>query len=231
MDRFKKLFQQNNIVGLFDHDGSICDTNGVKDELLGSFCRKYWGGQINDCNYNEIHRGLHGRPMAEIFVAIAKELHFQNISLEKGQVLSDELNEFIKPLYLAKPMYEGANEFYTLLNNMGVDQYILTGMEVPIVTQSLEIKKICNLFKGVLGAPETKEQNIKNVIKEGQIILAIGDAMSEYKETMKYTNTIFVAVDFENRPKSLFPEGVRIITSYKDIIPEIIRQAEELSLI
>ncbi len=38
---FKNFFKTR--ILLADHDGSICDTNQVKDELLGDFCRSYFG--------------------------------------------------------------------------------------------------------------------------------------------------------------------------------------------
>ena len=45
---FENFFRDK--VVLADHDGSICDTNQVKDELLGEFCRSQLGKTDKDGN-------------------------------------------------------------------------------------------------------------------------------------------------------------------------------------
>ena len=57
-------------------------------------------------------------------------------------------------------------------------------------------------------------------------IIAFGDAMSEYKVTMAYEGTIFIAVDMENREKRVFPNDVKVYTAfdeemYNDLIAQM----------
>lgn len=76
------------------------------------------------------------------------------------------------------------------------------------------------LFDGVLGAPKSKEKNIAELLSrhKGARILAMGDALAEYKATMAYPKTVFLAFDFENRKKKVFPEGVNVLTKYDDTV-------------
>ena len=50
--------------------------------------------------------------------------------------------------------------------------------------------------------------------------------MSEYKVTMAHEGTIFIAVDMENREKRVFPDNVKVYTSfdeemYNDLIAQM----------
>jgi hypothetical protein len=115
-ESFKNFFKDKFVLA--DHDGSICDTNQVKDELLGEFCRSQLG--VNDKNgktvqdsvVNAIHRGAHGLPMNMIFVDILKQVYGQDISLEKGQEITENLNNYIRPNYMNRKMYDKAGEYH-----------------------------------------------------------------------------------------------------------------------
>lgn len=211
------MIQLSNFIVLADNDGTIRDTNDVKDKCLDQFCVREFGKfSLLFTKPTEIHRRMHGRPMAEIFVQIAMEVYGQVLSLEEGQWMTERLNEYIKPEYVSRPVYEGAREFYLALKNMGLPMYILTGMEEDLVKEGLNKNNMDGIFDEVLGAPRTKEENIRMVLERhrGYRILALGDAMAEYKATMAYPETVFLAFDFENRRKRVFPENVNILTSY-----------------
>lgn len=206
-------------IVLADNDGTIRDTNGVKDAMLNDFCVAEFGQITKDKELpTEIHRKMHGRPMNEIFVEIASTIYGKEISLDEGQMITERLNNFIKPEYVSRPVYPGAKEFYQKLKEMGIPLYILTGMEPDMVQDGLNYFNMQNMFLDVLGAPKTKEQNIAEVLEKhpGAKIIAMGDAMSEYKATMAYEGTIFLAFDMENREKRVFPDEVKVYTAYDD---------------
>lgn len=206
-------------IVLADNDGTIRDTNSVKDDCLNDFCNVEFGKAINsDVLPTELHRKMHGRPMAEIFVEIAKVVYARIITLDEGQAVTERLNEFIKDEYVGRRVYEGAEKFYRDLKAMGCPMFILTGMEPDLVQAGLEHHGLGDVFEDILGAPKTKEENIKNILDKypGYRILAMGDAMSEYKATMAYEGTIFLAFDFENRAKRVFPEHVKVFTAYDE---------------
>ena len=208
-----------NYIVLADNDGTIRDTNGVKDAMLNDFCVAEFGEMPSGKQLpTEIHRQMHGRPMNEIFVEIARSIYAKEISLEEGQRVTERLNDFIRPEYVSRPVYDGAKEFYQKLKEMGIPLYILTGMEPDMVQDGLNYFNMQNMFLDVLGAPKTKEQNIAEVLEKhpGAKIIAMGDAMSEYKATMAYPGTIFLAFDMENREKRVFPEEVKVYTSYNE---------------
>lgn len=211
--------KKTNFIVLADNDGTIRDTNGVKDAMLNDFCVAEFGEMPKEKNLpTEIHRQMHGRPMNEIFVEIALSIYGKEISLEEGQEITERLNEFIKPEYVSRPVYSGAVEFFRKLKDMGIPLYILTGMEPDMVQAGLDNFGMQDLFIDVLGAPKTKEQNIAEVLEKypGASIIAMGDAMSEYRATMAYPGTIFLAFDMENRAKRVFPEEVKVYTAYDD---------------
>lgn len=206
-------------IVLADNDGTIRDTNGVKDAMLNDFCVAEFGQIPKDQELpTEIHRKMHGRPMNEIFVEIASTIYGKEISLDEGQMITERLNNFIKPEYVSRPVYPGAKEFFQRLKELGIPLYILTGMEPDMVQSGLENFRMQDLFLDVLGAPKTKEQNIAEVLEKhpGATIIAMGDAMSEYRATMAYPDTIFLAFDLENRTKRVFPDDVKVYTSYNE---------------
>lgn len=224
---FENFFSDK--IVLADHDGSICDTNQVKDELLGEFCRSQIGktdknGEIvQDATVNAIHRGAHGLPMNMIFVDILKTVYGREISLEKGQEITENLNDYIRPNYMNRKMYNKAGEFHELLHLLGVKQYILTGMENDMIEASLKNHKIDTYFDGILGSQKKKTEWVEDITNQypNKNIFATGDAISEYKATQKSTTT-FIGLDFENRKNRIFPEEVRIATTYDSLVAKII---------
>ena len=65
--------QIQNFIVLADNDGTIRDTNGVKDSCLNAFCAQEFGtAPVSTILPTAIHRHMHGRPMNEIFVEIAR---------------------------------------------------------------------------------------------------------------------------------------------------------------
>ena len=222
----KKLFK--NFIVLADNDGTIRDTNGVKDQCLDAFCVKEFG-TLSSSNVlpTEIHRQMHGRPMAEIFIEIAAKIYGKKISLSEGQQITERLNLYIRPEYISRPVYKGALEFYTTLKDMGLPMYILTGMEPDLVAEGLDKHNMGDIFDAILGAPKTKEENIKMILSyhKGAKILAMGDSFAEYAATMAYEGTIFLAFDFECRKKRVFPDNVNILTEYgENVWQEIVAQ-------
>ena len=221
-----------NFVVLANNDGTIRDTNSVKDACLNAFCEKEFGRIPENSSVlpTDIHRRMHGRPMNEIFVAIATEIYHKALSLDEGQEVTLRLNEYIKPEYVSRPVFNGAKSFYLKLKQMGLPMYILTGMEEDLVKEGLDNNGMGGIFQEILGAPKTKEQNIAKILEmhPGCRILAMGDAMSEYKATKAIAGTIFLAFDFENREangKRVFPPEVNVLTSYgQEVWDEIERQ-------
>lgn len=212
-----------------DNDGTLRDTNGVKDAMLNDFCIAWFGKLPDKCILpTEIHRAMHGRPMNEIFVEIARAIYNIEISLDEGQVITEQLNDYIRAEYVSRPVYKGVREFFEKLKNMGIPLYVLTGMEPDMVYEGLIAHGLDDLFIETLGAPATKEHNVEQILKQypDAKIIAFGDAMSEYKVTMAYEGTIFIAVDMENREKRVFPNDVKVYTAfdeemYNDLLAQI----------
>lgn len=210
---------KKNFVILVDWDGNMADSNRTKDVKLNPFCEQEFGKIPAWAKLpTVIHRELHGRPMGEIFQKISLEVYKKEISYKKGVIITERLNKFIKSFYITRPLFPGACEFYKRLKDMGYPIYILTGMEPYMIEAALEYHHITDIFDGIYGAPATKEQNIVEILKKhpGARIVASGDAMSEYRATMAYPDTIFLAFDLENRTKRVFPDDVKVYTSYNE---------------
>ncbi len=98
-------------IVLADNDGTIRDTNGVKDAMLNYFCQREFGESFSNIQPTEIHRQMHGRPMNEIFVKIAQSIYHKEITLAEGQEITERLNDYIRAEYVSRPVYPGALEF------------------------------------------------------------------------------------------------------------------------
>ena len=219
------MINLKNFIVLADNDGTIRDTNSVKDQCLNSFCEKEFGQLVvSNILPTEIHRQLHGRPMAEIFMKIAAVVYGKKISFAEGQEITERLNLYIRPEYVSRRVFPDAREFFASLKEMKIPLYILTGMEPDLVAEGLNKHGMSGMFDGILGAPKSKEENIAEVLElhKGSRILALGDSMAEYTATMVYPGTIFLAFDFENRAKRVFPDNVNILNGYgKQVWKEI----------
>ena len=181
------------------------------------------GEIVQDATVNAIHRGAHGLPMNMIFVDIVKTVYGREISLEKGQEITENLNNYIRPNYMNRKMYDKAGEYHELLHLLGVKQYILTGMENDMIEASLKNHKIETYFDGILGSQKKKTEWVEDITVQypDKKIFATGDAMSEYKATKKPTTT-FIGLDFEDRKVRIFPEEVAVATTYDSLVAKII---------
>ncbi len=209
------LYLANNFVLVSDHDGVIRDTDEVKDACLIAFCIFIWGELIDKTELpTEIHRRMHGLPMGEIFVEIAEKCYNKKISREEGELVTKQLNDYIRPEYIKRKVYDGAVEFLSILKEIGMPCYILTGMEPDMIEDGLKYHKIEHLFDGILGAPKTKAENLKELLQKypGRRLLGTGNALSEYKATYAHEGTRFLAFCFDG--KNVFPEDVNVLTSY-----------------
>ncbi len=208
------IFRQR-YVGAIDFDGVNVFSNHIKDECLDPFCEQEMGkipeGKLLP---TQIHRKMHGKPMGCIFQAISKDIYGVDMDEKTGIDTTELLNTFIREPYANAKEIPGANRVFRILSRL-MPLYILTGME-PYMTQANLDRRGIKFFKGIFGAPYNKEENVKTILAKHPKanILGFGDAMSEYQATMAYKGTIFVAVDFENRPKRVFPPEVPVYKKY-----------------
>ena len=224
---FKKFF--NNKILLADYDGSICDTNQVKDKLLGEFFRSRFlktdfdGNLVTDARVNKIHKKMHGISMDKICQEIMKEIYTITITDKTAKLFATELNKYIKQSYINSKIYDKASEYHELLHLLGVEQYILTEMENTIIEEALQINNISKYFQEVLGSKKTKDKWVKYINTKHKIknIFATGNSLSEYDAT-KTDRTIFIGFNFENKKKRIFPETTPIVKNYDELIKTII---------
>lgn len=178
-------FSQYDVL-IFDCDGVILDSNSMKitamraalknaqypdkliDAAVNAFLNNFGKSRQYHCQYFvETLLGLQGQQSTDLQ---------ESILAHYSQAVEDE--------YLKVPMTEGA---LTLLESLKNKQlYVASGSEEQQLIRTFEKRQLSHYFKGIFGSPETKSNNVKNIIAQHpeQRILFVGDAAADYQAAM-----------------------------------------------
>lgn len=189
--KIKPLFRaaaemkKQNVVLLVEAEENLILASSVIDEMLDDFCVKEFG-PISAATRRlptAIYRAMPGRPMAELFVQIAKEIYGQAMDLEEGQWTAERFNEVVRPVYINKPAVSGAKELFRFFKNYGLPVYVLTELAPDLVKEALAHKGMSVIYDAVYGAPEAKEENIKKILEKHPEATLCTDIIDELRRT------------------------------------------------
>lgn len=203
---------------IFDFDGTIVDSSDIKLNafklLFSSINYRHYFTEI--CSYLEKN---HGRPRAEKFEFIYKNILKMSLSEQKKAELSSEFSETVLREVLKCRFVKGAEQFLGKHAN-SVKMFVVSATPESELKFILEKRGILKLFAGVFGAPQKKSDLIAYLLQSEKVkpseAVLIGDSMSDF-EAAKTNNLSFIGMlSGEN-----FPKGIKVVRDFIELEHEL----------
>ena len=189
---------------VFDFDGVILESLNLKAEAFKELYKEYGSKVSKKVEKHHLENGGISRHEK------IKHYHnnFLNLSIDDKEINknANDFSKIVKNKILKVPFVDGAENF--LVNNY--NNYL---MFISSATPFDELKYICknrsieNYFKGILGAPSSKEEHVKKIMNKWSLsneeIVFIGDSISDYKASL-FHNLFFIARITE---QNIFPSN------------------------
>lgn len=162
---------------ILDFDGVILDSNKIKEEAIREVSKKYLDeGKFKKfieyfINNNGIAREI------KIAAYFKEKSEYEAVLAEYNQVLKNKLSD--------ARLTRNCQQFLDKLKFYGHIPYILSGGDEAEIKSLLEEKHLTHRFKGVMGGPLSKYENLKRLSLKGKI-LYIGDSRIDYEVAEKY---------------------------------------------
>lgn len=196
---------------LFDFDGVIIDSMGIKTEAFRQMFAPYGNKIVN--KVIEYHLKNGGISRQKKFKHFYKNYISEDLSNDDLNELCNIFSTLVLDKVLEAPWIPGAKEFLDAHYNENTF-YLISGIpqeELDFIVDKRDLRKY---FKLVLGSPKSKVENIKDVIGRNYYnhtkLLYIGDSISDWSESQD------VGINFlglTTTPK--FPAGIKTINDFK----------------
>jgi len=195
---------------LFDFDGVILDTMGIKTEAFKTMFASYGTKVVNKViDYHVKNGGLSRQKKFKYFY---ENFIIQPLSKDELNALCSIFSDLVLQKTLDAPWILGVREFLES-HYKDNDFYIISGIpqeELDFIVSKRGLKKY---FKEVRGSPKSKVDIIKDVISSNYYqppqILYIGDALSDWEDA-QVAGINFIGLT--SKPK--FPDGVKTIKDF-----------------
>ncbi len=171
MINFKKY---NHII--LDFDGVILDSNFIKEKAINKVANKFLDN-IEATKFVDYFINHNGLPR-EIKI---KKYFNDDIYNEALKCYNEELDTRLKCAIftLNLKVFIKKMEFYNLI------PYVLSGGDRAEIISLLKSKNYLDKFKGIMGGPYTKYENLEKLNLNGGV-LYIGDSLIDYEVALKY---------------------------------------------
>jgi len=204
---------------IFDFDGVIIDSMGIKSEAFAHIYSKY-GKDIKE-KVVAHHQSNGGMSRYKKFKLYHKE--FLNIELtdEEIKVMDKQFSEFVMSKISDAPFVKGILDFLEQ-NKKYYKFFISSGTPQYELNQVVKLLGIEHYFERIFGSPDNKEKHIEMILKEyffhPKTVLFIGDGTYD-KKAANATNLNFLA-RIANENSLLMNEEFKIddFTEANDII-------------
>ncbi len=205
---------------VFDFDGTLVDSNEVKERAFGELYLPY-GDELSN-QVMEYHRKHRGISRFQKFRYFQESLLGKTYSEDDGQKLSKRFSALVLQKVLEAPFFEGVEAF--------LDKYFrFIPLFLASATPESELREIVlrrnihQYFKGVYGSPKTKREILQNIIRDydlnPQTVLMIGDAPSDF-EGARLAGTPFLGI--QSSGEEDFPPGVCLVKQFKEVERQIV---------
>lgn len=172
MSRFKAI--------IFDFDGIISESLGVKTEAFAELYRPY-GKEIEE-KVRQHHEANGGISRFEKFRIYQKEYLGVEVTEDKVADLAKRFSELVLDKVVAAPYVTGVDSFIKE-RYQEFDFFISTGTPTEEVEIVLQRKGIRHCFKEVHGSPEKKPEHVKGILTRygynNDEVVFIGDAPTD----------------------------------------------------
>lgn len=181
-----RIFDQYDLI-IFDCDGVLLDSNNMKVSAMNSaltLSNYYTNQQVE--SLTKQFKNNFGRSRFHHVDSFVDPLL---LDIEKKSDLKTFLlnsyAEQVNSLYLTVPEAVGIKPLLRVLSSKAL--YVASGSEQEQLKVTLERRGFSEFFKGILGSPETKVNNINNIlngVKYNKAVM-VGDAVADYEAALE----------------------------------------------
>lgn len=189
-------------VVIFDFDGVVVESVDIKTSAFGKLFENK-GNTIKRkvINYHLANTGV---SRFEKIKYIYREILGEKLDKETFEELCKKFSRLVVDDVVAAPYVKGAEEFLRS-NKKKYIFYVISATPQKEIEEIIDRRGLTSFFKNVYGAPHTKVEAIKLVIKKEAVapaeIVFVGDALGDH-DAAKASSVKFVARI--NKPEGLF---------------------------
>jgi HAD superfamily hydrolase (TIGR01549 family) len=180
---------------IFDFDGVIVDSLGVKTEAFGQLFSSY--GRDIALKVKQYHLNNGGISRYEKFKYYYKSLLNKKINKSITRRLDKKYSDLVLTRVASAAYIKGALEFIKKCNKDKKSCFIISATPEKELRRIVKLKKIQPLFKIVLGSPKNKSDNLKYLLKKFSInsadVVYFGDAVSDF-QAAKNNRICFIGI-------------------------------------
>jgi phosphoglycolate phosphatase-like HAD superfamily hydrolase len=174
----KNLF--NYKCAIFDCDGVILQSNEIKTKAFAETLRDEPVNLVKDfIKYHKINGGISRY--------IKFEYYFRNLKKEKNfsEMTNKAINTYAKIIQKQLELVDYIPGCISIINSFkknNIPCFTISGGDMNELHSIFKARGIFNMFKQILGSPISKEQHIKSLILDNQILkpaIFFGDSYSD----------------------------------------------------
>lgn len=188
---------------IFDFDGVIVDSNGIKSAAFESFYR-------DNPKFNQIKSFLDSKPglsRFEKFKFIENHILKKDFNQKKNELLNAFSQQVTQKVIQAK-WIEGAEDFLKYISNI-IPIHLVSATPIKELMKILEEREMKFYFRSIYGSPKTKVENIEELILKNNYsrnkLIMIGDSYEDFIAAKKL-DLSFIGKTIKN--KKIFPNKI-----------------------
>lgn len=163
---------------IFDFDGVIIDSMGIKSDAFASVYAKYGKEIVDKVVAHHLKNG--GMSRYKKFKYYHQTFLNQTITDEEIKQLDAQFSAYVMSKIDKVPFVKGVIEFLEA-NKSFYKYYISSGTPEYELKKVVDLLKIAHYFDGIYGSPDDKIQHITAILKQTKLhpkmVLFIGDGM------------------------------------------------------
>jgi len=204
---------------IFDFDGVILDSVGVKTRAFAALARPY--GEEAEERIVEYHEANGGISRYEKFAWFFHEVLGRKITPDESAAMGRRFEELAYSGVLAAPFIPGAREFLDAFHHE-VPFFVASGTPTEELRRIVSERGLARYFREAHGSPTLKATIAGDILERFRFapddVLFVGDAMTDYRAA-KECGLGFVGVAADGIGP--FPEGTKVVKDLRELKPEI----------
>lgn len=209
----------------FDFDGVIVDSVNIKTDAFRKLYEPY--GDVISAQIVEHHLSHGGMTRNQKISHYHQHFLGQTLDPEETENLAAQFGNLVEEAVTKCPMIRGASECLAAFEGV-IPLFVVSATPVGELVRIVKRRKLINFFESVHGAPNTKTEILRSLLKTHMLrsdeCVMVGDSMEDYNAAQK-TGIQFVGVDSGQRT-AIFPKGSKIISDLSDFLSCLRRHPE-----
>jgi phosphoglycolate phosphatase len=210
-------------VAVFDFDGTLVDSNAIKDRSFGDVVARLPGGPDALATAR-----LGGGDRHRIFGEVSRRLEPDAAAqLILARRLANDYGRRCLKAIGAAPERRGAGRALRHLRQRGIRLYLNTATPQADIPALLRARRWAGLFCGVYGAPRGKVDILRAILRREHIapraMLMVGDSRDDL-ESAREVGTWFIGITAESRIALRAPFGMRDLQKLPALVDRLGRR-------